>query len=742
MLSKISTEQIARFSARRAWLVVAAWAVLAVAGAWFAQGIGDVVTTDASVNKDIEFQRADELIAERMPGTDRATEQVVVRSDSDELTAIEPRFQAYVERLVEHLERVESVDVVADPFAAANPGLISADGRTAVIPVILNGSVDDAEDLAEPVIDLVDEEDGSAGFEVLVAGDGSIDRAFTETAEKDAQKSEILGLPVALIVLVIVFGAAVAAGVPIALALLAIVVAIGTAALIGRSFEFSMFIVNMIIMIGLAVGIDYSLFIVERYREERRRGRDKDEAIAVAGATASKAVLFSGMTVIVAVLGLMIVPQSIYRSLAAGAALVAAFAVLGALTLLPAVLSILGDKVNALRLPWRTQKQEDAEGGFWGAVATAVMRHPVMSVVASVTVLLAAAVPYTTMELGSAGVSTLPNNIETFRAFRILDEEFSISTLAPAEIVVDAQDVNRPRVQAAIESLRVRLAADDAFGTPEIRTNEAGDLAVISTRISGDPQGNAAHEAVHRLRDQHIPASFGGVDAEVLVTGPTAETVDMNGLISDYTPIVFSFVLGLSFILLLVVFRSIVVPVKAIIMNLLSVGAAYGLIVTVFQHGIGNELFGFAQVDRIEAWLPLFLFAVLFGLSMDYHVFLLSRIRERFDQTGDNTAAVAFGVRSTASIITGAALIMVAVFGAFAMGDLVSFQQMGFGLAVAVIIDATIVRSVLVPASMMLLGKWNWYMPQWLAWLPEVRIEGRVEPAYAIAGDVAYGGCD
>jgi RND superfamily putative drug exporter len=741
MLSRFSTERIARFSARRPWLVVAAWAVLAVAGVWFAQGIGDVVTADATLGGNVEFARADALIDERMPGSEHPTEQVVVRSD--ELTAIEPRFQAYVEQLTEHLSGVESVLAVMSPFDAANAGLISADGHTAVIPVVLDGSGGDAEDLAEPVMDIVDEEDGVSGFEVLVAGDGSIDAAFAETAEKDAQKSEVLGLPVALIVLVIVFGAAVAAGVPIALALLAIVVAVGTTALLGRAFDLSMFVINMIIMIGLAVGIDYSLFIVERYREERRRGRDKDEAIAVAGATASKAVLFSGLTVIVAVLGLMIVPSSIYRSLAAGAAIVAAFAVLGALTLLPAVLSILGDKVNALRLPWRGEKQADAEGGFWGAVASTVMRHPVISVVSSVALLLAAAVPYATMELGAAGVSTLPNNVEAFRAFRILDEEFKISTLAPAEIVVDADDVNNPRVQAAIASLGERLAADGDFGPPEVRVSEAGDLAVISTRISGDPQGNDAHAAVHRLRDEHIPAAFEGVDAEVLVTGPTAETVDMVALIADYTPIVFGFVLGLSFLLLLVVFRSIVVPVKAIIMNLLSVGAAYGLIVLVFQHGIGNDIFGFEQVDRIEAWLPLFLFAVLFGLSMDYHVFLLSRIRERYDQTGDNTAAVAFGVRSTASIITGAALIMVAVFAAFAMGDLVSFQQMGFGLAVAVIIDATVVRSVLVPASMVLLGNWNWYMPNWLAWLPEVSVEGHAEPVYVPAAqEVAFGGCD
>jgi RND superfamily putative drug exporter len=716
-----STERIARFSARRPWLVVAAWVVLAVAGGWFGSSIGDVLTTDATVSEDVEYVRADELIAERIPDADGATEQIVVRSDT--ITAIEPRFAAFVEELAAELRALETVEAVVSPFEADSGNLVSADGHTAVITVRLAGSVDDAQDLAEPVIALVEARNEASGFEVLTAGDGSIVAAFEETAEKDAQIAEMFGLPIALIVLVIVFGALVAAGLPIGLALLAIVVAVGTTALLGRAYELSFFVINMITMIGLAVGIDYSLFIVERYREERRRGLGKHDAIAKAGGTAGKAVLFSGLTVIVALLGLLIVPQSIFRSLAAGAVIVAAFAVLGALTLLPAVLSLLGDKVNAVRLPFRGEKRADMEGGFWAAVATTVMRHPVMSVVASVTLLVAAAAPYLTMELGTSGVSTLPNSVDAFRAFRILDEEFSVSTLQPADIVVDAKDVNAPAVQASIDALRARLAEDGSFGAADVHVNEAGDLAVISVNIEGDPQENGAHDALHRLRDEHIPAAFNGVDADVLVTGPTAETVDTTALINKYTPWVFAFVLGLSFVLLLLVFRSVVVPVKAILMNLLSVGAAYGLIVLVFQHGVGNELLGVGRVERIEAWLPLFLFAVLFGLSMDYHVFLLSRIRERFDQTGDNAGAVAFGVRSTASIITGAALIMVAVFGGFMMGDLVSFQQTGFGLAVAVILDATIVRSVLVPASMVLLGDLNWYMPKWLAWLPELRIE-------------------
>ena len=441
---------------------------------------------------------------------------------------------------------------------------------------------------------------------------------------------------------------------------------------------------------------------------------------------------------IVGLMGLFIVPTNIYRSLATGAIVVAIFAVLAALTLLPAVLSLLGDRINALRLPLpRRGRSAGDEGGFWGWVATVVMTHPVISVVVTVVFLLAVAAPLVTINLGLAGVSTLPEDTESRRAFETLDNDFSAGLISPAEIVVDAGDVGSQPVQRGIDDLLAALDEDEMFSAATVETNEAGDLALVSALIVGDPDADAAHDAIKRLRSEHIPAAFAGVDADVLVTGVTAQTEDMFDVIRTYMPIVFGFVLGLSFLLLLVVFRSLVVPVKALIMNLLSVGAAYGLLVLVFQHGVGNEIFGFQRTETIEAWLPLFLFAFLFGLSMDYHVFLLSRIRERFDQTGDNAASVAFGVRSTAGIITGAALIMVAVFSGFAMGDTVSLQQVGFGMAVAVILDATIIRSVLVPASMQLLGDLNWYLPSWLHWLPDIRVEGggvpKARPATAAA---------
>jgi RND superfamily putative drug exporter len=355
------------------------------------------------------------------------------------------------------------------------------------------------------------------------------------------------------------------------------------------------------------------------------------------------------------------------------------------------------------------------------------MAHPVISTVASITILLVAAVPLVTIELGMAGVGSLPENTETRRAFDILESDFAAGVIAPTKVVIDG-DATDPEVQNGIDALVQLMASDGSFGPSEVQQNDNGNLVVVSAPVLDAPDSSAAHDAIDRVREQYVPTAFDGTGVPVYVTGQTAGSQDLINVMTEFMPIVFAFVLGISFILLLVLFRSIVVPVKAIVMNLLSVGAAYGLLVLVFQHGVGAGMFGFQRAETIEAWLPLFLFAVLFGLSMDYHVFLLSRIKERFDETGDNTLAVAHGMRSTSGLITGAALIMVTVFSGFAMGQLGPMQQMGFGMAVAVILDATIIRCVLVPASMQLLGSRNWYLPNWMAWLPEISLEGAGSP--------------
>ena len=480
-------------------------------------------------------------------------------------------------------------------------------------------------------------------------------------------------------------------------------------------------------MIGLAVGIDYSLFIVARYREERWRGLDKLSAIGKVGATATRTVSFSGMAVVLGLVGMLLVPSNVFITIGLGAIFVVIAAVIASMTLLPAVLSLLGDRVNKLAIPWIGVSDETKPGGAWDKISRGVMRQPVISFMLAGGLLVAALIPFFDINTGAAGVSTMPDGIESKAGFLILDEKFSAGEAAPAEIVIDG-DIDA--LQDEIESLRLLLAADETFDAPRpLDVNEARDLAVLTVPVAGDAVGARASDAIKRLRESYIPEAFENAPgATVLVTGETAFNLDFNKIADAAAYVVFPFVLGVSFLLLLVVFRSVIVPFKAVILNLLSVGATYGLLVLIFQKGVGNEIFGFQQAETIEAWLPIFLFAVLFGLSMDYHVFLLSRIRERFDQTGDNTESVAFGIRSTGRLITGAALIMVAVFWGFAAGDLLPLQQMGFGLGIAILLDATIVRMVLVPALMRLLGKWNWYLPPWLEWLPDLRVEVEEAP--------------
>jgi RND superfamily putative drug exporter len=511
--------------------------------------------------------------------------------------------------------------------------------------------------------------------------------------------------------------------------MVAIVVALGLCSLLAEAFSLSVFFVNMLTGMGLALGIDYSLFIVSRYREERADGRAEPDAIAAAGATASRAVLFSGSVFVIALSGMLLVPSNIMKSLAVAAIAVGIVSVIAALTLLPAILGLLGDRVNALRIPWIGRNLGGAgEGRFWGAIVRGVMRRPLPSLLSFGALLLAAAVPAYSLSLGASGVSTLPDRLEAKQGYEALARDFPQVSSSPALIAVEG-NVRSPQIQARIVHLRRELRREP-FGASDLRVSSDGQVAAIGVQVGGDRTGPEALDAIRHLRSQTIPQPFSGTDVHVVVGGDTADNVDFIDAMNTWLPIVFVFVLGLSFVLLTIVFRSIVIAATSIGLNLLSVGAAYGLVVLVFHDGVGSGLFGFQRIDTIEAWVPLFLFSVLFGLSMDYQVFLLSRIKERYDETGSTTDAVVHGVSSTARLITGAALIIVAVFAGFAMGDLIMFQQMGFGVAVALLIDATIIRSVLLPAAMRLLGRWNWYLPSWLEWLPRIQIEaGRREEA-------------
>jgi uncharacterized membrane protein YdfJ with MMPL/SSD domain len=720
----LSTQGLASASARHPWRTIGAWVALSVlAIAAIAVLLPGSLTTEGTPTNNPESTRALDAIERAFPPEPGSlvTDLIVVRSER--YTVDSPEFERFVRGVGDEVDET-TVEPVRTYLDDTSGSLVSKDRHATVVQI---APFTDSE--TEAVIDTVERRDENADFAVSVTGVETLDHDFNLISQEDLKSGELqFGLPAALIILLLVFGAVVAGLVPLVMAMVSIIVALGLTALLAQPFELSVFVINMLTGMGLALGIDYSLFVVSRYREERGRGREQLDAIATSGLTASRAVVFSGTAFVVAMFGMLIVPSSIMRSLAAGAILVGIVSVAAATTLMPALLGLLGDRVDSLRIPIvgrRSAEASNPEGRFWGAIVRLVLRRPVLSLVLSTALLLAAAAPILGMHIGTNGVSTLPDRFASKQGFLALERDFPGTTTDPVEIVV-ADEASRQEVSEELRQLEAMLAGDPRFGIGEIRTSNDGSVSVLSVPVQGDPAGEGAIAAVRELRSDVVPETFAGTDAEVLVGGTTSENIDYFDSVIDPAPLVIAFVLLLTFVLLTVVFRSVAVAGTAVILNLLSVGAAYGLLVAVFQHGIGAGLLGFQQTDAIEAWVPLFLFSVLFGLSMDYQVFLLSRIKERFDGTRDTTDAVTFGVGSTARIITGAALIIVAVFAGFARGDLIMFQQMGFGVAVALLIDATIIRSVLLPSAMRLLGDWNWYLPRWLGWLPRVQVEGAI----------------
>ena len=737
------TGKMARWSARRPWKVVAIWVIVLIIGLTSVGIFGSRFTQDEEFRADLENLTADELITERLNGgvEDPAQEFVIV--SSEELTVDDPAFEAVVVDVATEIRAHDDlVSGVATYYESGQENLVSFDRHRTIIITTLAGDPQDAVADAIPVVETIHELHTPApGFEVLTLGEASVGENINTIAEEGILRGESIGMVVALIVMAVVFGTLVAAGLPILLTFVALLITASASMLVSHFTSLNFFIVNMIFMIGLAVGIDYALFIISRYREEREHGLSVIDAITRAGDTSTKAVVFSGLTVVVSLMGILLVPWNIMTSLGIGPIMVVIVSVLMTLTLLPAVLSLLGDRINRARVPFigyqrATSKADvDGESGFWNGISRMVMRRPVISLIASAGLLIFLGSFTFSLSLGYANLSALPERSSSVQAYNIFQNEFPGADYQPATIVVEANDVTTPQVQNAVDGLLADLERDAFFGAATVVTAENDDLVRIDVSLNGDAETNLAIEAVERLRNDYIPPLFDPISAEAYVTGDTATTIDIVGLAREYLPIVFAFVLTISFLLLLVAFRSIVVPIKAIIMNLLSVFASYGLMVLIFQEGVGADLFGFQQVERIDAFIPLVLFTILFGLSMDYHVFLLSRIKEQFDITGDNEQSVAAGLRKTGRLITGAALIMVGVFGGFAAADLSVMQQFGFGLAVAVILDATIVRTILVPASMALLGERNWYLPAWLSRLPEIHIEGTPAPVAPAAAE-------
>jgi len=708
--------------------VLITWVVLALAGLVAAGALlGSALTDEDHVTNNPASHQAKALVDARLPGRTDVDEVMIVRSERDRVT--DPAFRARVASLVDEARGTGAIRAIRSYLGPGGAVFVSRDRHATIVPVVL---ADPTSKSVEKLIALVQRNNGQGGFAVHVTGEHTADRDFSNVSESDLRTGELqFGLPAALVVLLLVFGTVVGASIPLLMALIAIVIGLGLIALVGQVSELNVFATNMVVGMGLALGIDYSLFIISRLREERARGADQRTAILTVASTATRAVVFSGTAFTLAMLGLLIVPDTILRSLAAGAIAVLIVAIGVALTFHPAVLMVLGDRINKLKLPWvgdRIARSAGTEGRFWRAAALAVLRRPGLTLAVAVALLLAAASPLLGLKIGASGASSLPDTTVAKQGLNALQRDFPTGATDPVTIVVDARP-GAPWVGPSLGRLRSRLQRDRDFAGGAAILQTGPNIAVLSVPLTAEASSERATAAIGRLRSVYVPAAFGTNAGHVLVGGTAAENRDYFALISHWLPLVIAIVLGLTLILLTLAFRSIVVPLTSIAVNLLSVAAAYGLLVLVFQDGVGSDLFGFGHVERIEAWVPVFLFAVLFGLSMDYQVFLLSRIQERYRKTGSTADGIVYGVASTARLITGAALIIIVVFSGFATGQLVDFQQMGFGVAVALLVDATIVRLVIIPAVMGLLGERNWYLPRWLEWLPRVQIEQTAAPA-------------
>jgi len=712
------TERLAATSARRPRRALAVWVMLVVVALVLAVTSLRGLTSTGSVIGSTQSTQAEALYNEVMgAATNKSASDVIVVS-STHSTVKDAKFRDFVGRLIDEARTNPGVSNVVADLGAQSP-LVSANGHAALIELRAASDAD-----IKPVVRAVQAVTGAGGISAAITGEHTADDDFIALSSSDLRRGELeFGLPVALVVLLLVFGAVVAGLIPVLMALLSIAVGLGIAAIVSREFTLSVFVVNMMTGMGLALGIDYSLFVMSRFREERASGLGREAAIQRAGATASRAVLFSGSTFVVALLGLLIVRTNVLRSLAAGAIIVGIVSVAAALTLLPAMLSLLGDRVNSLPLPFvgrNLGSSAAAEARIWRAFIGRVLRRPALSLALVGGVMVLAAAPVLGLHIGQSGVSSLPESLPSKQGYLALERYFPKANLYPVEIAV-AGGTTRDREDLA--KLEAVLASDRKFGPGVINASPNGTALALTVPIQGDDVSTADVVAVRDLREQLIPSAFAGSGTKVYVGGMTAETADYFSAVSTPTPYVLAFVLGLSFILIMVAFRSLVIAAVSILLNLLSVGTAYGLLTLVFLHGIGAGVLGFEHVSAIDAWVPLFLFAVLFALSMDYHVFMMSRIKERYDECGSTREAAVNGVASTARIITGAALIIVAVFAGFARGQLVMFQEMGFGVAVALLLDATLIRMVILPSVLTLLDEKSWYLPRWLAWLPDFQVD-------------------
>jgi RND superfamily putative drug exporter len=723
----------ARWSAQHRKKAIFGWLAFVV----IAFVVGGAVGTKTLAPEDQgngSSKTADQARATQFPK--EASESVLVQGRDGSLKATDPAFKAAVADVTAKLGGTAHVKDVESPFAKGNEGQISKDGRSALVNFKVPGDVDQSEKNVDSSLAAVAAvQHAHPDLRVEQFGDASAAKALNASFEKDFQRAETLSLPITLLILVVAFGALVAAGVPLLLGLTAVMGTLGIVGVISQVVPMADAASSVILLIGLAVGVDYSMFYLRRMMEERDAGRSPEAALEFAAATSGQAVIVSGVTVLIAMAGMLIAGNAVFTSMAVGTMLVVAVAVLGSVTVLPAALSKLGDKVEKGRVPiiGKRRHRNHGESRVWGFVIGKVLKHPVVSAVAATAILVTLAIPALNMKTINPGIAGIPHDLPVMKTYDRIQAAFPGGPL-PAVVVVQADDVTSPAVQQGIQEMTDKAIASGQLSQPvstEISPNKKAE--VVSIAMQGDGTDTKSETALATLRDDVIPTTMADVDgAQTDVTGLTAGSKDFNDTMHGRLPYVFAFVLGLAFLLLLVTFRSIVVPIKAIVLNLLSVGAAYGILTLVFQDGHGEKLLGFESLGGITAWLPLFLFVVLFGLSMDYHVFILSRIREAVDRGESTDDAVAHGIRSTAGVVTSAAFVMVAVFAIFATLSSVEFKMMGVGLAAAILIDATLVRAVLLPAVMKLLGERNWYLPKRLDWLPRISHEGALpEPSRA-----------
>ena len=720
--------RMGRWSAAHRKTAIFGWLAFVVAA--FAVGIAVPMQTIDDTDFNVgEARKGDHIIRDGGFSLDEQGEYVLIQSQRH--TTADPAFRAVVAQAVSTLDSFAQVTKLRSPFAAGNEGQISKDGHSALIQFSPKGSYDEAITYIDSITAATDKvQEDNPGFYVGEAGSASTGKALDAMFKSQLARAGLLSIPLTLGILLLVFGSLVGASIPLLLGLTSVFATMGLISLPSQIVPMDENISAVVLLIGLAVGVDYSLFYIRRERDERRAGRSESAALEAAAATSGRAVLISGITVMIAMAGMFFSGDKTFMSFAIGTMTVVAVAMIGSLTVLPAMLSWLGDRIDKVRVPliWRL-KRDDDEPRIWGAILDRVLRHPVISAVGATAVLVALAMPALNLHTAISGLDGLPKSIKEMQSYNRLNDAFP-GGATPAVVAI-AGDASDPELQAAVAELRKQaLASGAGLGPIDVETAPGGKALTVDIPLVGKGTDAGSNAALATLREEIIPATLGTVPGiEYAVTGDTAASKDWNDAMKSSVPIVFGFVLAFAFILLLVTFRSVVIPLKAILMNLLSVAAAYGVVVAIFQWGLGENLLDYNSNGGIAAWLPMFLFVILFGLSMDYHVFILSRVREYYDRGLDTEHAVAKGIKSTAGVVTSAAVVMVLVFGVFALMPLLDMKEMGIGLAAAILIDATIVRAVLLPATMKLLGKWNWYLPTWLEWLPNLEHERSPEPA-------------